>query len=151
MTRRCFEHLGAEPTVIPFADLYVALRTGVVDAQENGFSTIRNSSFYEVQRYLVPTHYIREITTFFIAERLWQEMSADHRRAFQEAAIEAGDEMSTLLRARLQDDFNFLAERMEVIEPDLDSIRSALAGAFDQFDGVLWPRGLEGRIREMQG
>jgi hypothetical protein len=55
------------------------------------------------------------------------------------------------MQSKIQEDFDFLAERMEVLEPDVDSFRAALEGAFDQFVGELWPEGLEEQIREMQG
>jgi tripartite ATP-independent transporter DctP family solute receptor len=49
MVRAAMQQLGANPQVIPFADLYMALKQGVVDAQENGVIPIKNMSFYEVQ------------------------------------------------------------------------------------------------------
>ena len=45
--------LGAEPVVIPFADLYMALRQGTADAQENGFITQQTASFFEVQSHVM--------------------------------------------------------------------------------------------------
>lgn len=151
MTIAAWTALGAEPEVIPFPDLYLSLSQGVVDGQENGFATIRSASLFEVQDHLVPINYIREIVTVFIAESLWQELSPEHQQALLDAAVEAGDELTELMQAKLQEDFDFLAERMEVLEPDLDSFRAGMAGAFDQFEGELWPEGLEDQIREMQG
>ncbi|WER45675.1 TRAP transporter substrate-binding protein [Cupriavidus sp. WKF15] len=46
-----FKTLGASPTVIPFADLYSALQTRVVDGQETPLSLIRSGKLYEVQKY----------------------------------------------------------------------------------------------------
>jgi TRAP-type transport system periplasmic protein len=65
---RC-RRLGALPQQVPFADLYVALRTGVVDAQENGAITVVNASLYEVQPYYMVTDYIRDIETFYVEPR----------------------------------------------------------------------------------
>ncbi len=151
MTIAAWTALGAQPEVIPFPDLYLSLSQGVVDAQENGFATIRSASLYEVQDYLVPISYIREIVAVFMAESLWQELSPEHQQAFREAAIEAGDELSEVRRATNQETLDFLGENMEVLEPDLDSFRVGLEGAFDQFVGQLWPEGLEDEIRAMQG
>lgn len=66
MTIAAWEALGANPQVIDFPDLYLSLAQGVVDAQENGFSTIRSASFYEVQDFLIPIGYIRETVTVFL-------------------------------------------------------------------------------------
>jgi TRAP-type C4-dicarboxylate transport system substrate-binding protein len=151
MTIAAWTALGGQPEVIPFPDLYLSLSQGVVDAQENGFATIRSASLFEVQDYLVPINYIREVVTVFIAESIWQELPTEHQQALREAGIEAGDELTELMQSKIQEDFDFLAERMEVLEPDVDSFRAALEGAFDQFAGELWPEGLEEQIREMQG
>ena len=42
--------LGANPTPIAFAEVYLALQNGTVDAQENPLPTIEAKKFYEVQK-----------------------------------------------------------------------------------------------------
>lgn len=51
MVQETMKRLGATPVVVPLGDLYMALSQGTVDAQENNFITVRNSSLYEVQDY----------------------------------------------------------------------------------------------------
>jgi C4-dicarboxylate-binding protein DctP len=48
----CMKALGANPVTIPYADLYMALKTGVVDGQENPLANIGDMKFYEVQKYM---------------------------------------------------------------------------------------------------
>lgn len=48
-----FNSLGASAVALDFGELYTALQTGVVDAQENPLDTIQRMKFYEVQDYLV--------------------------------------------------------------------------------------------------
>jgi len=48
-----FNALGASAIALPFAELYTALQTGVVDGEENPLDTIRNMKYYEVQKNLV--------------------------------------------------------------------------------------------------
>ncbi|MCK4866614.1 MAG: TRAP transporter substrate-binding protein DctP, partial [Alphaproteobacteria bacterium] len=43
--------VGANPTPLAFAEVYLALQQGVVDAQENPLPTIKAKKFYEVQKY----------------------------------------------------------------------------------------------------
>ena len=59
--------VGANPTPIAFAEVYLALQQGTVDAQENPLPTIQAKKFYEVQTYITLTgaHHRR---------------AADHRR-----------------------------------------------------------------------
>ena len=50
--------LGAIPTPIAFSEVYMALQTGVVEAQENPAETILAYKFYEAQKYLILTEHI---------------------------------------------------------------------------------------------
>src|SRR5260221_4685493 len=52
--------VGANPTPIAFAQVYLALQNGTVDAQENPLPTIDANKFYEVQKYIVLTGHITD-------------------------------------------------------------------------------------------
>ena len=151
MVRAAMTKLGAHPTVIPFADLYMALRQGVVDAQENGVIPVKNMSFFEVQKYLMLTHYIRDIETFYISPARWSALSGAQQRILFDAAEEAGV-YETEQTAKAEDEaLKFLSTKMTVIKPDLSSIRKALEGVYEeQFEGKYWPKGLLKDVRAMQ-
>lgn len=151
MVRAAMQKLGANPQVIPFADLYVALKQGVVDAQENGVIPIKNMSFYEVQKYLTLTHYIRDVETFYISADRWKTLTPGQQTAFFEASEEAGNLETQLTLQELDDATKFLATKMTVVEPDLASIRKALEGVYEeQFEGKLWPKGLLQQVRDFR-
>jgi len=151
MVRAAMQKLGANPQVIPFADLYMALKQGVVDAQENGVIPIKNMSFFEVQKYFMPTHYIRDVETFYIGAEKWKGLAPAHQQAIREAGEEAGNLETELTRQELDDATKFLATKMTIVEPDLGSIRMALEGVYEeQFEGKLWPKGLLQQVREFK-
>lgn len=151
MVRAAMQKLGANPQVIPFADLYMALKQGVVDAQENGVIPIKNMSFYEIQKYFMPTHYIRDVETFFIGAEKWKGLDPSQQKALREAAEEAGNLETQLTAQELDEATNFLSTKMTTVEPDLASIRAALEGVYEeQFEGRLWPKGLLQRVREFK-
>ena len=52
--------VGANPTPIAFAEVYLALQNGTVDAQENPLPTIDAKKFYEVQKFIVLTGHITD-------------------------------------------------------------------------------------------
>ena len=54
------EAVGANPTPMAFAEVYLALQQGVVDAQENPLPTIQFKKFYEVQKYITLTGHITD-------------------------------------------------------------------------------------------
>ena len=151
MVRAAMQRLGANPQVIPFADLYLALKQGVVDAQENGVIPIKNMSFYEVQKYLTLTHYIRDVETFYISAERWKALTPAQQKAIFDASEEAGNLETQFTQQEIEEATKFLATKMTVIEPDLASIRKALEGLYEeQFEGKLWPKGLLQQVRDFR-
>jgi tripartite ATP-independent transporter DctP family solute receptor len=147
---RAMQTLGALPQQVPFADLYVALRTGVVDAQENGAITVVNASLYEVQPYYMVTDYIRDIEAFYVDPNVWNALSDADRQAVFDATEEAGALVTELTAAQLDEALSFLDANITVIrEPELDlpAIRAALEETFLDWDGTKWPAGLLEAIR----
>jgi len=144
------EKLGALPQQVPFSELYVALRTGVVDAQENGSITVMTASLYEVQDYYMKTDYIRDIATFYVAAPVWESFSEEERQILRDAAEQAGDHTTELVKRQIDEAIEFLATQMRVIIPDVRSIRAALEGVFEpMFEGTKWPEGLLQEVRAM--
>ena len=149
---RVMQRLGALPQQIPLADLYVSLRTGVVDAQENGAITVANTSMYEVQDYYMQTDYIRDIETFYVSPAFYNSLSDADKQAIYDASEEAGALVTELTNEQLDAAYKKLAENMTVVtEPELrlDLIREALEGVFADWDGDKWPAGLLDKVRSM--
>lgn len=142
--------LGAEPQVIPLADLYLALRQGVVDAQENGSITIVNQSLDEVQDYYMPTDYIRDARSWYVSDGWWDSLCEEHQDVIVEAGHEAGELDTTEVRAQMDDAMAQLEESLTVVEPDVEAFRTAVADVFQQFDGDLWPAGLLDEVAELK-
>jgi tripartite ATP-independent transporter DctP family solute receptor len=147
---RAMQTLGAIPQQIPFSDLYLALKTSVVDAQENGAATVDSASLHEVQKYYMKTDYIRDIETFYMSTEKWDEFTDEQQAIIVKAAEEAGAYETELLTELMGSVYESLDEKIEIVEPDLDSIRSALDGAFDDFEGEKWPKGLIADIAAFQ-
>ena len=142
--------LGALPQQIPFAELYMALKTGVVDAQENGALVVLSKSLYEVQNYYVKTDYIRDIETFYAGMDTWGKLSQADQELIYQATEEAGDYETLLTQLQLNSAYKTLKEKLTVIIPDGNSIREKLSGVFDEWEGVKWPAGLLNKIRNVK-
>lgn len=142
--------LGALPQQIPFAELYMALKTGVVDAQENGALVVLSKSLYEVQNYYMKTDYIRDIETFYTGMDTWNKLSKENQELIYQATEEAGNYETELTQEQLNTAYDTLKEKMTVIIPDCDSIREKLVGVFDEWEGVKWPKGLLEKISNVK-
>lgn len=72
-----FKSLGASPTSINFAEVYSALQTKVVDAQENPPAIISAAKLYEVQKYCSLTNHMWDGWWLLINRRAWQSVPRD--------------------------------------------------------------------------
>ena len=143
--------LGALPQQVPFSELYMALKTGVVDAQENGSIVVKTNSLYEVQKYYMKTDYIRDIETFYVGMQTWDKLSEADKKILSEASGKAGDYETKLTQEEIESSMDFLTTKMRVITPNNQSIRFALEGVFEpMFEGEKWPKGLLQKVRDMQ-
>ncbi len=83
--------VGANPAPIAFAEVYLALQQGVVDAQENPLPTIEAKKFYEVQDYIVLTGHITDALLTIIGGPAWEKMEEADREILIGLMQEAAD------------------------------------------------------------
>jgi len=84
-----FKTFKANPIPMPFAELYGALESKAVDGQENPYSVILSSKFYEVNKYVSATNHVYATNPVQISKRFWDKLSPAEQKLLQEAAIEA--------------------------------------------------------------
>jgi C4-dicarboxylate-binding protein DctP len=82
------ETVGGSPQKMAFGEVYQALQTGTVDAQENTWSNIYSSKFYEVQPYVTETNH--GYIGYFVAvnEPFWESLPPDLRAGLAETMAE---------------------------------------------------------------
>ncbi len=73
--------VGANPTPIAFAEVYLALQQGTVDAQENPLPTIQAKKFYEVQKYITMTGHISDALMTIVGGPAWGAMNPEDQKA----------------------------------------------------------------------
>lgn len=119
--------LGANATPIAFAEVYLALQNGTVDAQENPLPTIEAKKFYEVQKNISLTGHIIDSLLTIASGQLWSKLSADEKKIFtevmQEAAEKTGREIIAS-EARLAEEFK--KKGNNVITVDKNAFRDAV-------------------------
>jgi len=84
-----FKTFKANPIPMPFAELYGALESHAVDGQENPYSVILSSKFYEVNKYVSATNHVYATNPVQISKRFWDKLSPAEQKLLQEAAVEA--------------------------------------------------------------
>jgi len=91
---------GANPTPIAFAEVYLALQNGTVEAQENPLTTIEAKKFYEVQKAIMLTGHIVDGLTTQIAPHVWSKLTEAEKTMFTEVTREAAARASAEIKKR---------------------------------------------------
>jgi tripartite ATP-independent transporter DctP family solute receptor len=86
-----FKALGADVSALAFPQLYGALQSGQFDGQENPIATIQSSKFNQVQKYLTLTGHVYDPAIVFMSADTFDDLSADDKKSFIEAAKLAGE------------------------------------------------------------
>ncbi|MBB4303219.1 tripartite ATP-independent transporter DctP family solute receptor [Rhodobium orientis] len=84
-----FKSWGLDPIPMAWAEVFPALQQGVIDGQENPYTTSISSKFYEVQKYITEIHYLIWSGPIIISERFYQGLPADLQEALDRAGEEA--------------------------------------------------------------
>jgi TRAP-type transport system periplasmic protein len=85
-----FKALGASPTSLAFNEVYSALQTKIVDAQENPLSLIVTSKIYEVQKFCSLSNHIWQGNWVLFNGRIWQSLPANLQEIVENRLNEAG-------------------------------------------------------------
>lgn len=95
--------LGADPTAMPFTEVYTALQTGAVDGQENPYSLIWANRFYEVQKYVTQWNYMYSPTVLVMNKDKWDRLSAADKKMFRDDAKQAMQYERSIVREEYKD------------------------------------------------
>lgn len=144
--------LGGAPTPVAFAELFQALRQGVVDGQENPLPTIWANKFYDVQDYIIMTRHQIIAIPIVVNNGAWSQLSAEQQTAVQEAAEQAAGWMSDetiRYEAGLADQLKEAGMTVITEAEGLDTAAfrdSVRASVLSSFDGEIWPEGLADQV-----
>lgn len=96
MPRAC----GANTTPIAFAEVYLALQNGTVEAQENPLTTIEAKKFYEVQKNIILTGHIVDHLNTVISKTLWSSLSDEDKKIFGDVMQEAAQRTTKTIEGK---------------------------------------------------
>ena len=135
-----FSALGAEPAPLSFGELYAALQQGVFDAQENPFSIILTSSFYEVQNKLALSGHVWAGTNVLFSTRVLDRLSPEDRQILAGAAADWAGKQRAIIQDSEAADLAALEERgMQVNEVDRAAFMDAVKPVWDAYEGSFGP------------
>jgi tripartite ATP-independent transporter DctP family solute receptor len=120
MPRAC----GANTAPIAFAEVYLALQNGTVEAQENPLTTIEAKKFYEVQKHIALTGHIVDHLNTVVSANLWKKLSDEDKKIFSEVAQEAATRATNEIQAKEKELVGFFKEKgLTVSEVDKEDFK----------------------------
>jgi tripartite ATP-independent transporter DctP family solute receptor len=127
------EAMGANAAPIAFAEVYLALQQGVVDAEENPLPTIKAKKFYEVQKYINMTQHIVNNLVTIVGAPTWKKLSADEKIIFTDVMLEAAAKNSAEVRQQEDDLKPWFEEKGVIInnvdrQPFMDAVKPYING-----------------------
>ncbi|NIN00654.1 MAG: DctP family TRAP transporter solute-binding subunit [candidate division Zixibacteria bacterium] len=136
-----YKALGANPTPINYAEVYMALQQGVVDGMENPVGLIRGMKFYEVTKYLTTIPVINAVNVLVINEPVFSALLTEYQKILEEAAEESSRYLEELMTKEMKENLKFFESKgLTIIQPkDLEGWRAKLKG-FPEAYGKLWAR-----------
>ena len=123
MPRAC----GANPAPIAFAEVYLALQNGTVEAQENPLPAIEAKKLHEVQKHIVLTGHIVDQLNTIVSQSRWASLSDEDKQIFTEVMREAAARASARVVEREKELVEFFKEEgLTVTEVDTSDFESAV-------------------------
>mgnify|MGYP002075075734 CR=1 FL=1 len=81
--------LGANPTPLPFPEVYGALEQNAIDGQENPVTVIAANKLYEVQKHLVISNHQYNPQSVLISKKFWDGLTPEQKKIVADAAKES--------------------------------------------------------------
>ena len=138
------EAIGGNPQKMAYGEVYQALQTGAIDAQENTWSNIYSSKFYEVQPYFTETNHGYVGYLVAVNPSFWNALPDDVRQGLEEIVAEVTaweNEQSIAINAegRAQLEASSRTEILELTAAEHAAWRVAVQPVWSQFAAAIGP------------
>jgi len=81
--------LGANPTPLPFGEVFTSLQSGVIDGAENNWPSYESTRHFEVARYYTTTEHSNVPEVLAVSQQRWRRLSEADRAILRDAAAES--------------------------------------------------------------
>ena len=148
---KTWQTLGANPTQVPWADAFQALKTGVVDAMEAPFDSVLAQKFHLAAPYVTKTNHVFTAITLAVNGKRFQGLSTAEREALRKAADKASNYSREIIR---DSDAKVTKKMLEdgaiIIQLDTSPFQKKLHAATGDLEAEgLWSAGLFEKIQKM--
>jgi tripartite ATP-independent transporter DctP family solute receptor len=130
---KMFKDYGANPSPMPLAEVYSALQSGVMDAQENPFPQIASAKFQEVQKFLSLSGHVYTPAYLVVGEEAWAKLPKDVQGTLAKIASDLGDFARSEGERLDKELMSKLVPPMKVNEVDKEAFIKGSAAVYQEF------------------
>ena len=142
--------LGANPTPLPFGEVYSAMQTHLIDGAENNWRTLHTSRQFEVAQHWSGTHHSHSPEALLMSKRAFDALSGDDQALLLQLARESVPYMRSLWdRMEAESREHVLAAGIEVTEIDMPAFRRAAQPLLERYLESESLRSLYSQIRAL--
>ena len=132
-----YKELGADPTQMPFGEVFTALQQGAIDGQENPYDTIRSAKIQEVQKYMTIWNYCYDPIILSVSGNIWNKLSDDDKAIFDQAGKEATQTQIAASRemdATIIEDFKGVGVEVNELSPEgIEEMKGVVAPIYEKY------------------
>ena len=149
---KTWQTLGANPTQVPWADSFQALKTGIADAMEAPYDSVPSQKFHLAAPYVSLTNHVYDSITVSMNGMRWSRLDEAQQQIVLDAAANAASYSADLVTKAAETVRGQLeADGATVIEVDRALFADKLGDAAlaQEADG-LWAEGLYAAIQDIK-
>ncbi|AKL97232.1 tripartite ATP-independent periplasmic transporter solute receptor DctP [Clostridium aceticum] len=143
-----YQAYGANPTPVPYMEVYSGLQLNMIEGQENPLFAIDQMKFYEVQKYLTLANSNLYVTTTAVNPDFFnglpediQAMVIETVEELRDYSFEIQEELNGGALDRIKAQSNI--EIVELTEEEREVFRAASRSAYDKYVEMVGPAGKE--------
>ncbi len=144
MIRWSMEAMGFQTVVMPITDVYLAIKQGLVNGQENPVDTIKSQRFYEVAPYITLTRHVYSPLPLTVSEKTWQSFSDADKKAIEKAAKESAEFSRNLVKNSVDKQLKEMAAAgAKISTPNIEPFRAAVQPVYEKAKKVYGDQAVE--------
>jgi TRAP-type transport system periplasmic protein len=149
---KVWKGLGTSPTRVAWAEVYLALKTGTVDAAEGPLDQIYATKFYEAAPHITLTNHLQQAFTIGVNMARFGSLPKSAQDLIQSTAIEAGEYYQKAVREKFQADKpKMVAEGAIFKEIDTRPFQQMLAPVIQDSEATgFWSKGLYKKVQDIK-
>ena len=133
---KSLQAMGANPTVLPWSEVYPGLQQKVIDGAEAQVSAAVGAHLYETSSYLTKTGHFQLLTGLSVSKKWFDKLPEDLKTILLEEAFNAGEYASSLIVAKEKEYEQTLRdEGMTINTIDQTEFKNLTDKVYDEFEG----------------